>query len=274
MRLIHPFLKESQKDMIMKNPYKNAVLFLLLSLVFFLGVGRSYAERPIPKARGLVNDFADVIPGSHEQQIMALTTELLQKTEVPVVVVTMPDIGGAEYNDYANRLYRAWGIGKKGVDKGVLIFVTVKERKMRIETGYGVEGILPDGLVGAIRDKYMTPYLKQNKFGEGLLYGTAAVAQTIAKDAGVQLTGQVRVTAPKKKKSKLSFLPLLLILLVFFRFGSRGRGGSWLLLLPLLMGGGGRHSGSGFGGSFGGFGGGFGGFGGGMSGGGGAGGGF
>ena len=78
MRLIHPFLKESQKDMIMKNPYKNAVLFLLLSLVFFLGVGRSYAERPIPKARGLVNDFADVIPGSHEQQIMALTTELLQ----------------------------------------------------------------------------------------------------------------------------------------------------------------------------------------------------
>lgn len=260
--------------MIMKNCHKKCVRFVLLSFVFFLGMGISYAERPIPKPRGLVNDFADVIPAPHEQKLVALTTELLQKTEVPVVVVTMPDIDGAEYNDYANRLYKAWGIGKKGEDKGVLVFVTVKERKMRIETGYGVEGILPDGLVGEIRDRYMTPYLKQNKFGEGLLYGAAAVAQTIAKDAGIQLTGQARVKAPKKKKSKLSFLPLLLLLLVFFRFGSGRRGGSLLLLLPLLMGGGGRSTGSGFGGSFGGFGGGFGGFGGGMSGGGGAGGGF
>ncbi len=260
--------------MFMKNRHKKSGFFLLITLVFSLAVGLAYAERPIPKAKGLVNDFGDVIPASHEQKLVALTTELLQKTKVPVVVVTMPDIDGAEYNDYANRLYQTWGIGKKGADEGVLIFVTVKERKMRIETGYGVEGILPDGLVGAIRDKYMLPYLKQNKFGEGLLYGTMAVAQIIAKDAGVQLTGQVGAKAPKKKKSKLSFLPLILLLLVFFRFGSRGRGGSWLLLLPLLMGGGGRTSGSGFGGSFGGFGGGFGGFGGGMSGGGGAGGGF
>ena len=260
--------------MTIKKYYKKRFsLFLFLSFVFFLGVGLTYAERPIPKPRGLVNDFANVIPASQEQQLAALTTELLQKTEVPVVVVTMPDIGGAEYNDYANRLYQAWGIGRKGTEKGVLIFVTVKERKMRIETGYGVEGILPDGLVGEIRDRYMIPYLKKNKFGEGLLYGAAAVAQTIAKDAGVQLTGQVRVkAAAKKKTSKISFLPLLILILLLFRFGSRGRRGSWIFFLPFLMGGGGRSSG--FGGSFGGFGGGFGGFGGGMSGGGGAGGGF
>ncbi len=276
MQLTSYFLPEPKKDLIMKKCFKETpALFILLSSVFFLWVGLSYADSPIPKPRGLVNDFANVIPASQEQQLAALTTELLQKTEVPVVVVTMPDIGGAEYNDYANRLYQAWGIGKKGTDKGVLIFVTVKERKMRIETGYGVEGILPDGLVGEIRDRYMIPYLKENKFGEGLLYGAAAVAQTIAKDAGVQLTGQVRVkAAPKKKTSKISFLPLLILILLLFRFGSRGRRGSWIFFLPFLMGGGGRSSGSGFGGSFGGFGGGFGGFGGGMSGGGGAGGGF
>lgn len=254
--------------------HQKFILFLFLSLTFFLRIGILHAERPIPKPRGLVNDFADVIPASHEQKLTTLTTELLGKTEIPVVVVTMPDIGGAEYNDYVNRLYAAWGIGKKGVDKGVLIFVTVRERKMRIETGYGLEGVLPDGLVGEIRDRYMIPYLKENKFGEGLLYGAAAVAQVIAKGAGVQLTGQVQVKARKKKVSKFSFLPLIILLLVFFRLASRGRGGSWIFLLPLLMGGGGRHSGSGFGGGFGGFSGGFGGFGGGMSGGGGAGGGF
>ena len=64
-------------------------------------------------------------------------------------------------NLYANGLYKAWGIGKKGEDKGVLIFFTLKERKIRIETGYGVEGILPDGLVGEILDKYFCRNLRR-----------------------------------------------------------------------------------------------------------------
>jgi len=235
------------------------------------------AERPFPKSRGLVNDFAEVIPPSDERQINAITSELLQKTKIPVVVVTMPDIGGEEYNDYANRLYSSWGIGQKGKDKGVLIFVTVKERKMRIETGYGVEGILPDGLVGEIRDRYMIPYLKADKYGEGILRGAAAVSQVIAKDAGVRLTGEMPPTrvSRKKKRSAAALFPLFLLLL-FFLFGRRRRG-SGLLLAALLMGGGRGgygHSRGGFGGSFGGFSGGFGGFGGGMSGGGGAGGSF
>ena len=247
---------------------------LFAFLILHLSSSLALAEQKFPKARGLVNDFADVIPQSIENKITSVTTELLNKTQIPVVVVTMPDIGGAEYNDYANRLYSEWGIGKKGEDKGVLIFVTMKERKMRIETGYGIEGIIPDGLAGEIRDSYMLPYMSQNKFGEGILNGTMAVAMTIAKASGVELTGQVPVNRPKsKRRSGFSFLPLLLII-IFFIFGGRRRGGSWLLFLPLLMGGGGgTYRGSGRGGS-GGFSGGFGGFGGGMSGGGGAGGGF
>jgi uncharacterized protein len=255
---------------------KYVALVFWLATLFWMPAA-VWAERPFPKARGLINDFAEVIPPSYEQQISAITSELLQKTKIPVVVVTMPDIGGAEYNDYANRLYSNWGIGQKGEDKGVLIFVTVKERKMRIETGYGAEGILPDGLVGEIRDRYMMPYLKTNKYGEGLLRGAAAVAQVIAKDAGVKLTGEMPAmkVARKKKRSGLALFPLFLLLL-FFLFGRR-RGGGGLLLAAMLLGGGRGsygHGRGGFGGSFGGFGGGFGGFGGGMSGGGGAGGGF
>ena len=139
------------------------------------------ADRPFPEPKGPVNDFANVIPPAYEQKIRAITLEVLQKTDISVVVVTMPDIEGYEYNEYATLLYEKWGIGKKGEDKGVLIFVTVKERKMRIETGYGVEGILPDGLCGEIRDQYMVPFLKENKYGEGLLNGTIAVAQVIEK---------------------------------------------------------------------------------------------
>lgn len=247
---------------------------VLLGLMVWLVLSTAWAGETIPKPKGLVNDFADVIPANQEQQLSALTRELLDRTGVSVVVVTMPDIGGAEYNEYANRLYQSWGIGKKGEDKGVLIFVTLKERKMRIETGYGVEGILPDGLVGEIRDKYMIPYLKQNQFSEGLLAGTAAVVRIIAEDAGVELTGQIPVKAPQKKSRGLSFFPFLFFLVLFLFINSRGRRGRGLFLLPLLLGGGSGRSGGDFGGSFGGFGGGFGGFGGGSSGGGGAGGGF
>ena len=253
---------------------KKAKRLFLFILAFVLMPLSSLAQQPFPKPKGLINDFANVISPAYEQQLKTITTELLNRTGTPVVVVTMSDIGGEDYNEYANRLYETWGIGKKGEDKGVLIFVAIKERKMRIEVGYGLEGIIPDGLAGEIRDRYMIPYLKKNKFGEGLLNGTAAVSQIIAKDAGVKLTSQVPVRAPKKRRSRLSFLPLLFIFFLFMVVGRR-RGGSWIFFLPLLMGGGGpRHGGGGFGGSFGGFGGGFGGFGGGMSGGGGAGGSF
>ena len=253
---------------------KKLIFLSLLAFALLTASLASLAQESFPKSKGLVNDFANVISPSDEQTLVGITTELLNKTGTPVVLVTMPDIGGADYTDYANRLYESWGIGKEGEDKGVLIFVTIEERKMRIEVGYGLEGILPDGRVGEIRDRYMTPYLKKDQYGEGLLNGTLAVSQIIAQDAGVQLTGQVPVSAPPERRSRFSLLPLILI--IFLMFGSRRRTGSWIFFLPLLLGGGGygSRSGSGFGGSFGGFGGGFGGFGGGLSGGGGAGGGF
>ena len=251
-------------------------MFLCLAL-FVLTAGGSAAEFPRPK--GLVNDFANVISPQHEQKLLAITGDLLKKTGVPVVVVAMPDIGGEDHNEYATRLYAEWGIGKKGEDRGVLVFITIKERKMRIETGYGMEGLIPDGLAGDIRDRYMTPFLKLDRFGDGLLNGTMAIAQIIAKDAGVSLSGgqPVRMAAPKRRSGLSGLLFGLVFLALLFSMGRR-RGGLLTLLLLMSMGRGGGyyggHSGGGFGGSFGGFGGGFGGFGGGLSGGGGAGGGF
>jgi uncharacterized protein len=253
-----------------RTPLLQAVLVFTLVFLFT----PVHAERPFPTPRGPVNDFAEVIPPADEQKIEAVVRELFDKTGIPVVVAVMPDIGGAEYNEYANRLYQAWGIGKKGEDKGVLLFVTVKERKMRIEVGYGSEGVIPDGLAGEIRDRYMVPYLRENDYGAGLLNGAAAVATVLARHEGVELTGQPAASVQPKDEDKrggLAFLPIVLFI-AFFLLASRGRGGGAWLLLPLLMGGGGFRGGGRSG--FGGFGGGFGGFGGGMSGGGGAGGGF
>jgi len=82
---------------------------------------------------------------------------------------------------YANELYEKWGIGKKGEDKGVLIFLVLDQRKVRIETGYGVEGILPDGLVGNILDEQVTPLLKQGQYSEGLLNAMMLWARSLSK---------------------------------------------------------------------------------------------
>lgn len=243
----------------------------LLLVMLLTQVPPSGAADAFPARRGAVNDFARVISSQYAGPMESLAREVLEKTGTSVVVATMETIGGNDPNDYANRLYQAWGIGKKGEDKGVLIFLAVKERHVRIETGYGVEGILPDGLTGEILDRYAIPGFKAGDYGRGLAETMAAVSQVVAKAAGVTLTGAPR---PERREARTErgiglFQLLLFAAAAFFLLGTR-QGRSmlpWLLML-MMSGGGGRRGGDGFGG-FGG--GGFGGFGGGSSGGGGAG---
>jgi len=229
-----------------------------------------YGRDDFPRPVGSINDFAGVISPRVARSMESLAREVLEKTKTSVVVVTMKEIGEDDPADYANRLYEAWGIGAKGEDKGVLIFLAVQERRIRIETGYGVEGILPDGLVGDILDRHVIPWLKKGDYDSGLSSAMVAVSSVIAKEAGVSLTGAPqtrRQPASQQKKGSSIFSLIMLFIVMSLLLGTRqGRRMLPFILLMLLMGGGGRG-----GGGFGGFSGGFGGFGGGMSGGGGAG---
>ena len=163
---------------------------LLLTAAFlFFAASALAAGETFPKPTGAVNDFAGVIPAQYAGPMENLAREVLEKTGTAIVVATVETIGDDDPNDYANRLYQAWGIGKKGEDKGVLIFLAVKERRVRIETGYGVEGILPDGLAGEILDRYAIPRFKEGDYGQGLAETMAAVSAVVAKAAGVTLTG-------------------------------------------------------------------------------------
>lgn len=246
-------------------------LLLLIAAILFLTVFPTAAAETFPKPTGAVNDFAGVIPAQYKSQMETLAREVLEKTGTAVVVATVETIGNNDPSDYVNRLYQAWGIGKKGEDKGILIFLAAKERQVRIETGYGVEGIIPDGLAGEILDRYAIPYFKQGDYGRGFYETMASVSSVVAKAAGVTLTG----VAPSEQRPvgterKLGIFQLALLFAVaFFLLGTRqGRAILPWILLMMMSGGGGRRGGGGFG-SFGG--GGFGGFGGGSSGGGGAG---
>jgi uncharacterized protein len=244
----------------------------VVAALLFLSIFPAAAAEVFPKPTGAVNDFAGVISTQHKNGMETLAREVLEKTGTAIVVATVATIGDNTPSDYANRLYQIWGIGKKGEDKGVLIFLAVKERQVRIETGYGVEGILPDGLAGEILDQYAIPRFKEGDYGRGFAETMAEVSFIVAKAAGVTLTG---VSPPEQRPVRTErglgiFQLLLFIAAAFFLIGTpQGRAMlPWLLALMLSGGSGGRRDGGGFGG-FGG--GGFGGFGGGSSGGGGAG---
>ncbi len=249
------------------------LFFLIFSLqlsVFNSSQSALAVEPSFPKPTGYVNDFAKVISPAEKARITALIKEVKRKTTAEIAVVTVPTIAPLTKERYAVELYQRWGIGEKGKDNGVLILLSLKERVWKIETGYGLEGALPDMIVSEIGRKIMVPYFKKGEFGKGLLAGTQAIAAGIAKEYNVKLSGKGILPPPPAASPSpgRSILSIVLTLLFFvFIFGSRmGLFGFLLLGGPGYWGGG--YTGTG------GFGGGFGGFGGGLSGGGGAGGGW
>lgn len=217
------------------------------------------ADLPRP-VNAWVADFAGVMDAESYRQANLVIQELEQKTGAEIAVVTVKNLGNESIDSFSVKLFEKWGIGKKGKDKGALLVAAIEDKKTKIEVGYGLEGILPDGLCGEILDNYVVPYFKKGEYGKGLENGAKALAFVIAKDAGVQLTGSASVSQPKQKTTFLSllmrFIFFVIMVILFIR-------NPFLFFLFLGMSGGGRGGGGGFGGGFGGFGGG-------MSGGGGA----
>jgi uncharacterized protein len=217
-----------------------------------------------------VNDFAHVLDQTTIAQLDNICLQLDQKAKAQVAVVTVNTLDGSDIESYAVALYKQWGIGSKATDHGVLILLAAQDHKYRIEVGYGLEPILPDGKVGSF-GREAVPLLRQNDYNGAVSLMTSRVADVIAQDAGVQLTGDrpqlpVQTSQPNRGLSWKQLLVFGVIILIVLMTPLRNVL-FWMLLSG--MGGGGRGGYSG-GGGFGGGGGGFGGFGGGSSGGGGA----
>jgi uncharacterized protein len=241
---------------------------IAIALVLLVATGATASDRLLGslQPRGYVSDFADVIPPAEESAIVRMAAELEQKTGAEIAVVTLKSLEGGQIDDFTNRLFERWGVGKKGKDNGLMFLAAMQERKMRIEVGYGLEGAIPDAKAGRIRRDIITPWFKAGNPGRGIRDGVAALALEVANEYGVQLTGEAaryrRMDSRGGRRNPLMTLPLLLL------FGYLAIRHPFLALLLLSggRGGGFRSGGGGFGG--GGFGGG--GFGGGMSGGGGS----
>ncbi len=251
-----------------------ALLFLFCSQLFAV-------DWKALKTQGYVSDFAAVVDAQSKTQIEQYCAAVKQATGVEIALVTVKTLEGEPIEDVTNDIFRSFGVGKKGVDNGVMLLLAVDDHRSRLEVGGGVGDVLTDAMSGEVLDA-MRPALRQRQYGPAMIAAAGTIGDAIAKAKGVSIA--VALPRPEIHEQPGAGIPwpMILIGIVFLLFlmragsGRGGGGGFWTgILLGNLLGGGGGYRGGG-GGNWGGFGGGdsggggFGGFGGGDSGGGGA----
>lgn len=241
-----------------------ALVCVFMQLALFAQSDNELPDAPNPPR--LVNDFAHCMQAGEVATLEGKLVDYDNTTSVQITIVTVESIGPYEPSPYAVALFKKWKIGNKGKNNGVLILAAIRDRKLNITTGYGLEGALPDAVTGRIRREEMNPYFQQGKYYEGF---SRAADKIIAATKG-EYTADADYANRGRHGKGIGGRSILIVLgIVFFIVWLLSRGGG---------GGGGYISGRGhrswggggwFGGGFGGFGGGSGGWGGGGSGGGG-----
>jgi uncharacterized protein len=246
---------------------------VLLALLLLAGAAAGQSLAPVPPLTGPVVDRANLLAPGQRSTIDNLSRELQSKTGAQIAVLTVESSAPEDLFDYGMRVAKEWQLGSREKDDGLLLVVASRDHKVRFFTGYGLEGVLPDGKLGRILDTYAVPQFRSGNVGEGIVAAVGAAAREIAAEAGVELSGVPGSARPPLPEIDprwiLLVLVLLLLLLFFFRpppgsrrrryhpvlwggglggIGSGGFGGGY--------GGGGGFGGGGFGGGGGGFGGG------------------
>jgi len=194
-----------------------------------LSLGARAQETSQLQPQGYVSDFAGAIDPGTRQKLTALCQEVDQKAGAQIAVVTVSTTGGVPIDEFSIDLAQRWGIGPKQKDRGVMILLAVNDHRYRIEVGYGLEGILPDGLVGRF-GREAVPLLRSGNYSGALLLMTSRVAGVIAADRGVTLTSAPPIPPAGENPTASGFPIGSLIFLIFF-IGFPAL--SWLL--PLLF---------------------------------------
>ena len=228
----------------------------LAAVAVLLASGAAAQSLPPPPS-AYVNDYAGVLPPDAEAQLEARLRAFDAETSSQILVAVFPKLPSASLEDFTIRTAQSWRVGRGKLNNGVVLFVFVQDRKIRMETGYGLEGALPDAIANRIIDEQIVPALRQGDYAGGLARGLEAVMQATRGEYKASPRPAARGPVRDERNEWLMLLFILIVLAFMFRGGGGGRsrtfsrrggyyGGFW--------GGGGGLGGGG--GSFGGFGGG------------------
>ena len=237
-----------------KKPF---VFFAIFWWIFCTATIADATDIP-PRPPAPVVDLAGIIDDSVRIKLDRYLKELERKTTAQMAILTLKSLAGQALEDISITIaHEKWKLGQKGKDNGVLVMVALEDKKYRIEVGYGLEGVLPDSLVGTIGRQYLVPYFRKGDYSAGIYAAALVIANEIAKDAGVKISGMpaVKTTYPARTErrssgpfGKIIFLLFFVIILIMFIKNPRS-----FLVLMLLSSIGGRSghwggSGGGFGG--------------------------
>ena len=255
----------------LKSKLKAFTLFLLLLLCSVYYIPNASSNYPTPTNLKYINDYTNTINNDYKEKIVSIGKELEDKTGAQAIIVVINSTNNISIEDYTNKLFRGWGIGKSEKDNGLLILLAINDRQYRVEVGRGLEGTIPDTLSNRVMESLAKPSFVQGSYGEGLLNSYSKLCDYIAEEYGVTLDKSLNIELPSQaqsttsKNKNLGFVGIGFLILIFLDLiFNRGRVMSTLLQLLFWNSffNGGKRGGGGFSG---GSGGGFGGFGGGSS---------
>ncbi len=227
---------------------------ILLCWMFIQSVrAQEIPARPSPPV--LVNDYTQTLTSDQAAALERKLVTFDDSTSTQIAVVIVPSLSGADISDYALQVGRTWGVGGKDYNNGVVLLISIADRKINISTGYGVEGALPDITAKHIIDEIIKPNFKGQDYYRGIDEGTDAIIQAVK--------GEYQTPRSKRRgDSGAKIIMLVIIIVIILSLTSRGGGGTMggrrgfgPMFFP-IGGGGFGGSGSGSGGGFGGFGGG------------------
>lgn len=217
-------------------------LFLLItSFCFLYGLTNVNAEAVIPEPIGdiYVQDFADVLSEEEETKLQAVGRRLDDQTSTQVSVLTVASLEGTDIETFANEAFRKYKLGNAEKNNGVLLVLALNEKEIRIETGYGLEGVLPDGKAGRILDEYAIPYLKNNQPGKAVTETYQIITQTVSGEYKVD----EKPSAEAKSPIPGWLMIIIIVALVFLDIKFFGGALSYTILSMLSRRGGGGGSG-------------------------------
>jgi len=230
---------------------------LIVLLIAALWAGVALAAANFPPLTGRVVDQAKILSAVAIADLERKLADLEQKSSIQLVVATVPSLDGQEIEPYANQLFRAWKLGEAKQNNGVLLLIAPKERRVRIEVGYGLEGTLTDAVSSLIITNAIAPRFKAGDFNGGVTRGVDDIITALTTDAAEWKPKPTDTRAEHDASLLDALAPFLIFLFIMFVISRIGRrGGGNVIFIPM---GGGGFGGGGFGGGFGGGGGGFGG---------------
>ncbi|MDH4065658.1 MAG: TPM domain-containing protein, partial [Acidobacteriota bacterium] len=194
------------------------------------------ASQPLPTPTGRISDFGNVLDERVETELDLVLKATEEKTTAQLAVVTVPSLQGMTVEDYAERLFRQWGIGQAGVDNGVLVLVAPREREMRIEVGYGLEGVLPDGLAGEIVRTNFIPHFRDNDYAGGIEEGVRRIAGIVERNHVLTESERQALAASAEERPPMWLMVPFLGLFVTIGFFMIGLGLGSKTGFPLLFG--------------------------------------